>query len=68
MAVKLFCDACEEEIKKDELASDFVSFNASYNIKGERSIEKNAQMFCEKCSENIKKYIEKFRGEMTKKK
>ena len=65
--IKLYCDACKEEIVGQQMASNFKYFEkAEIFTMGETpqepQIKQVEQMFCEKCTDEIKKK----RDELTK--
>ncbi|HEC64019.1 MAG TPA: hypothetical protein ENI23_01855 [bacterium] len=61
MAIKLFCDICKEEIEGQQMASNFKYFEKAemFTMGGatqeEPQIKQVEQMFCEKCTDEIKK-------------
>jgi len=63
MAIKIFCDLCEEEIKQDVDASMF-KFTAPVMNKedvGKPNYMQKEETYCGKCTNEIKKTVEKLR-------
>ena len=56
--IKIFCDVCKEEIKKDELGSSFNYIEKTQMLvqgQTQTDIQRFEQVFCEKCTDEIKK-------------
>ena len=56
--IRIYCDICNSEIKKDELGSGFNYIEkAQILVEGQiqSNIQRFEQVFCEKCTDEIKK-------------
>ncbi|MEK6884464.1 MAG: hypothetical protein AABY22_32830 [Nanoarchaeota archaeon] len=58
--VKIFCDKCNNEINKDELAGNFSYLEARYTKQYQKELYEIKQIFCESCT---KKVIESINGQ-----
>lgn len=76
MAVKIFCDICEEEINPEQEFATMVFRKKKYSIQGlvsGKSKGQNGEFFeervqiCEKCAKKIEKTIQKIKKESSKK-
>ena len=59
MAIKLFCDVCKEEIVGQQMASNFKYFEKIHVFENQATqpeINQIEQVFCEKCTDALKKH------------
>ena len=58
MSIKMYCDRCQKEMKESEMVSAFNYMEKTMTIEGKSEVLQKKQIFCEECTNKIKKAIE----------
>jgi hypothetical protein len=65
LAIKIFCDVCNETITPNEESGQLVYAEKTFQLfkgKQEPAIKKTEMVFCEKCIRGLRSYIHNQRG------